>query len=205
MGAILTGRRHPEGWNHEDAFVDFFDAKGVLENIFDEFRVRGVTCRVEGIAPYFHPGKSCLLAVGTEVIGSCGELHPDVLENFGIGQPVYYIELHFEKLVALCGSTFTIVPPSRYPDTFRDIAMLVDETTPAAVVLETIKAQKVRDMEGVELFDLYTGQGIPDGKKSIAVRIRYRSQERTLTDDEITPLHGRIVDNLVKKLAITIR
>jgi len=205
MGAILTGRRHPEGWNHEDAFVDFFDAKGVLENIFDEFRVRGVTCRVEGVAPYFHPGKSCLLAVGTEVIGSCGELHPDVLENFGIGQPVYYIELHFEKLVALCGSTFTIVPPSRYPDTFRDIAMLVDETTPAAVVLETIKAQKVRDMEGVELFDLYTGQGIPDGKKSIAVRIRYRSQERTLTDDEITPLHGRIVDNLVKKLAITIR
>jgi phenylalanyl-tRNA synthetase beta chain len=83
--------------------------------------------------------------------------------------------------------------------------MLVDETTSAAAVLETIRGQKIREMEGVELFDLYTGAGIPAGKKSIAVRVRYRSPDRTLTDDEVTPLHGRIVDNLVKKLAITIR
>ena len=63
----------------------------------------------------------------------------------------------------------------------------------------------MKELEGVELFDLYTGAGIPEGKKSIAVRVRYRAPDRTLTDDEVTPLHAKIVDNLVKKLGITVR
>lgn len=205
LGALLTGRRFPEGWNHEDASVDFFDAKGVLENIFSDLQVSGVSWSTESVEPFYHPGKACNLSVQGDNLGSCGELHPDVLEHFGIDQTVYYLELNFEKLVKLGGAPVAIVPPSRYPDTFRDIAMLVDADTPAATVIETIRTQKVKEMEGVELFDLYTGQGIPEGKKSIAVRIRYRSPERTLTDEEVTPLHNRIVDNLVKKLAITIR
>ena len=205
LGAILTGRRRPEGWNHEDDVTDFFDAKGVLENIFDEFRIRGVAYRTEKLEPFYHPGKACTLVVGDEEIGSCGELHPDVLDRYLIEQPVYYLELNFEKLVRQCVAPLAVVPPSRYPDTFRDIALLIDETTPAAVVLETIQGQKIKEMEGVELFDLYTGTGIPEGKKSIAVRVRYRSPERTLTDDEVTPLHARIIDNLIKKLAITVR
>jgi phenylalanyl-tRNA synthetase beta chain len=205
LGAILTGRRRPEGWNHEDAATDFFDVKGVLENVFDEFRIRGVSYRTETVEPFYHPGKACTLVVGSEEIGSCGELHPDVLERFVIEQPVYYVELNVEKLLTQCGAPRAIVPPSRYPDTFRDIALLIDDTTPAAVVLETIKGQKIKEMEGVELFDLYTGAGIPEGKKSIAVRVRYRSPDRTLTDEEVTPHHARIIDNLVKKLAITVR
>ena len=205
LGAILTGRRHPEGWNHDTAVTDFFDVKGVLENVFAEFRVKGVTYDTGALEPFYHPGKACTLLVGNEIIGSCGEIHPDVLENFLIEQPVFYVELNFEKLLGKCGAAHAIVPPSRYPDTFRDIALLIDDTLPAAVVLETIRSQKIKELEGVELFDLYTGQGIPEGKKSIAVRVRYRSPDRTLTDEEVTPLHGRIVDNLVKKLAITVR
>ena len=205
LGAILTGRRRPEGWNHEDATIDFFDVKGVLENIFDEFRIRGVSFTADKLELFYHPGKACSLIVGAEEIGSCGELHPDVLDSFAIEQPVYYVELNFEKLLKHCGAHPAIVPPSRYPDTFRDSALLIDETTPAAVVLETIRGQKVKELEGVELFDLYTGAGIPEGKKSIAVRVRYRAPDRTLTDDEVTPLHAKIVDNLVKKLGITVR
>ena len=177
----------------------------MLENVFDEFRIRGVSYRTETVEPFYHPGKACTLVVGSEEIGSCGELHPDVLERFVIEQPVYYVELNVEKLLKQCGAPLAIVPPSRYPDTFRDIALLIDDTTPAAVVLETIKGQKIKEMEGVELFDLYTGAGIPAGKKSIAVRVRYRSPDRTLTDEEVTPLQARIIDNLVKKLAITVR
>ena len=205
LGAVLTGRRHPEGWNHDDSAIDFFDVKGVLENIFDDFRVKDVSYDGGKPEPFYHPGKSCSLVVGSETIGSCGELHPDVLERFLIEQPVYYIELDFEKLVRKCEGPIAVVPPSRYPDTFRDIALLLDDTVPAAVVLDTIRGVKIREVEGVELFDLYTGAGIPDGKKSIAVRVRYRSPERTLTDDEVSPLHVRIIDHLVKKLAITVR
>ena len=205
LGAILTGRRQPEGWNHENVTTDFFDVKGVLENIFDEFRIRGVSFTTDKLEPFYHPGKACTLIVGAEELGSCGELHPDVLDSFAIEQPAYYVELNFEKLLRHCGARPTIVPPSRYPDTFRDSALLIDETTPAAIVLETIRVQKVKELEGVELFDLYTGAGIPEGKKSIAVRVRYRATDRTLTDEEVTPLHAKIIDNLIKKLAITVR
>ncbi len=205
LGGILTGRRHPEGWNHETAVIDFFDVKGVLENIFAQFRVRGIVYDSGNLEPFYHPGKGCTLVVGNEIIGSCGELHPDLLERFSIEQPLYYLELNFEKLLLKCGAAIAVVPPSRYPDTFRDIALLVDDSLPAAAVLDTIRGQKIKELEGVELFDLYTGQGIAEGKKSIAVRVRYRSPDRTLTDDEVTPLHARIIDNLVKKLAITVR
>ena len=205
LGGLLTGRRHPEGWNHEAAVTDFFDVKGVLENIFDEFRVRGVSYGTGTPEPFYHPGKCCTLLVGSEVIGSCGELHPDVLERFVIDQPVYYLELNVEKLVSHCGAAIAVVPPSRYPDTFRDLALLIDDELPAAVVVEAIRSQKIKELDGVELFDLYTGAGIPQGKKSIAVRIRYRSPDRTLTDDEVTPLHTKIIDNIVKKLGITVR
>jgi len=128
-----------------------------------------------------------------------------VLERFVIDQPVYYLELNVEKLVAHCGAAIAVVPPSRYPDTFRDLALLIDDELPAAVVVEAIRSQKIKELDGVELFDLYTGAGIPQGKKSIAVRIRYRSPDRTLTDDEVTPLHTKIIDNIVKKLGITVR
>ncbi len=205
LGAILTGRRNPEGWNHEEAPVDFFDAKGLLENIIHEFRIRGLIYSTEKLEPFYHPGKGCTLVVGGEELGSCGELHPELLERFAIEQPVYYLELDFEKLIRLGGAPLTIVPPSRYPDTFRDLALLIDEAMPASLVLEAIRTQKIKEMEGVELFDLYTGAGIPEGKKSIAVRVRYRSPERTLTDEEVTPLHARIIEHLVKKLAITVR
>ena len=205
LGGVITGRRSPEGWNHDSGAVDFFDIKGVLENIFAEFRITGITYDAGTPEPFYHPGKSCALRKGAVVIGSCGELHPDLLDNFQIEQPVYYLELNFEQLAAAADSRITVVPPSRYPDTFRDIALLVDEATPAELLIDTIKGCRVKEMEGVELFDLYTGPGIPPGRKSLAVRIRYRSPDRTLTDDEVTPLHTRIIDNLVKKLAITVR
>ncbi|MRS03783.1 phenylalanine--tRNA ligase subunit beta, partial [bacterium] len=132
-------------------------------------------------------------------------IHPDVQNNFGIDQPVYYLELDFEKLAMLSSDSVVITPPSRFPDTFRDIAMLIVDDTPASAILECIDGLKIRDVECAEIFDLYKGAHVPEGFKSVAVRIRYRSQEKTLTDDEVSPLHQRIVDTLVKKLEVTIR
>jgi phenylalanyl-tRNA synthetase beta chain len=83
--------------------------------------------------------------------------------------------------------------------------MLVKDETEAATVLETIASTKIKELEGVELFDLYKGANIPLGEKSLAVRVRYRSYEKTLTDDEINGMHKRVIDNLVKKLGVQIR
>lgn len=205
LAGIMTGARYREGWNQERQQVDFYDVKGVVEHILEEFAAGPVSFVLDRLDSYFHPGKSCSVLRGSELLGSFGEIHPDVQDNFGIDQPMYYLELDFEKLALASTDSVAILPPSRFPDTFRDIAMLVTDETPAAAILDCIGGLKICEVECAEIFDLYRGVHVPEGFKSIAVRVRYRSQEKTLTDDEVTPLHQRIVDMLVKKLEVTIR
>lgn len=202
---ILCGVRDPEGWHRTREAVDFYDVKGMVENILDAFSVRGVSFEARDSEKYYHPGKSCTVLCGKDRLGSFGEIHPTVLENYGIELPVYYFELNFETLVSLSNEVSSVVAPPRFPETYRDIAMLVDREIETGVILECIRGNTIKDMESADLFDLYTGEGIPAGQKSIAVRIRYRSQERTLTDDEVNRIHQRVLDNLLKKLNITIR
>ncbi|HEY6837407.1 MAG TPA: phenylalanine--tRNA ligase subunit beta, partial [Geobacteraceae bacterium] len=178
---VLTGLRHPEGWNQTKEPVDFFDVKGIVENILQEFRVSGVSFDNTEIEPFFHPGKACRFMRKGEVIGTFGEIHPDVQENFAIEKPVYYFEIDVARLVALRAEEFGVVAPTRYPETFREIAMLVADEIQAETVLQCVRSLKAQEMGNVEIFDLYKGEHVPAGQKSIAIRVRYRSAERTLT------------------------
>jgi len=205
LSALLTGRRDPEGWNQAKGNLDFFDVKGIVECILGDLNVKSVTYVADALDPYFHPGKACRIMSGNRELGSFGELHPSVQENYGIDAPLYYLELNFEKLIGSRKQMGSAVVPSRFPSTFRDIAMLLPETTPAADILGCVKGVKADELEGVELFDLYTGGNIPKGEKSIAVRVRYGSRERTLTDDEVTKLHQRVMATLQKKLNVSFR
>ncbi len=201
---LLTGSRDPEGWNQGKGRVDFFDVKGVVENIFAAFQITA-TYAVKELDPFYHPGKACSIYCGTERLGSMGELHPTVQENYGMEQPLYYFELNVEKLALVSRETVTVSTPSKFPDSCRDIAMLVADEMPAADILDFVKGLRINEVEEVLIFDLYKGANIPAGQKSIAARLRYRSAEKTLTDDEVNGLHQRVIDQLVKKLNITTR
>jgi phenylalanyl-tRNA synthetase beta chain len=205
LAGLLTGRREPAGWNRAKDQVDFFDAKGVVENILNEFNVAAVVFSADNIEKFYHPGKACTVILGSESAGSIGELHPDVLENYGIDQNVYYFEINFEKLVSISKETFSLAPLSRYPDSFRDIAMLVADEVTFNMVLESVTSLKIKEIEDVDIFDLYKGEHIAAGQKSIAIRVRYRSHDKTLTDDEVARLHERIVKHLINALKVTIR
>ncbi len=205
LAAVVTGKRDPEGWNHSKDPVDFYDAKGVVENILRELKLPNPLYAADNVEKFYHPGKACTIYHGQEEIGSIGELHPDVLDNFGINQPLYYFELNFEKIVAHSGVTTPILPPSRFPDTFRDIAMLITDETNAATVISAVRTLAIKEIEDVGIFDLYKGANIPAGLKSIAVRVRYRAPDRTLTDDEVNAAHQRVIDHLVSKLNAVIR
>ncbi len=205
VSGILSGNRHAEGWSQPKEEVDFFDVKGIVENIFRELRIQGVSYNNNNVDSFYHPGKACVICHNGIVLGSMGEIHPTVQENYGLEKAGYYFELNFEKLVAASTDKIVAVAPSKFPDTFRDIAMLVKEETEASAVLETISGTKVRELDGVELFDLYKGPNIPDGDKSLAVRVRYRSYDKTLADEEINAMHQKVIDNLVKKLGAVIR
>jgi phenylalanyl-tRNA synthetase beta chain len=205
LGGLLTGMRGAQGWNQEKSQVDFFDAKGVVENILADFNVEGAVFSPENPERYYHPGKSCHIIVGKESIGSIGELHPEVMDNFGLTQKVYYFEINFEKLVVQSREIRTVTPPSRFPDTFRDIAMLLEDEVSYSRVIDTVRSLKIREIEEVGIFDLYKGEHVPSGQKSIAIRVSYRSHERTLTDEEVARMHDRILKHFVRELKATIR
>ena len=113
--------------------------------------------------------------------------------------------MDFAKLSSLSSATGAIVTPSRFPDTYRDIAMLVSEETQASAIVDCIKGTRIDKLRSVEIFDLYTGEKIPAGQKSIAVRVRYGSFDATLTDEEVNRFHQKILSTLTTKLGISQR
>jgi phenylalanyl-tRNA synthetase beta chain len=205
VAGIMTGLRNPEGWNQTKELVDFYDVKGLIESIAALLKLPELTYVQGGVEPFYHPGKSAAILCMDNLLGTLGEIHPDVQESFEIDKPIYYFELDFAKLVSLSSAVLPITPPSRFPDTYRDIAMLINAETPSSAVVECIKGVKSDRTRSVEIFDLYTGDKIPEGQKSLAVRVRYGSFDRTLTDEEVGKVHQKIVNSLISTLNISIR
>jgi phenylalanyl-tRNA synthetase beta chain len=203
--AVVCGRREPEGWAQNNQKVDFYDLKGVAEQILEMFNVGPVSWDAETVESYLHPGKACCLRKNGDVFGSVGEVHPKVLAAFEIDQPVFLLDLDFEQMLAAKsrGSVFSAL--SRFPQVARDSAFLVDENLLFRDVQEVLDKACGPLVEECVLFDLYRGKGVPDGKKSLAVRVRYRSIDRTLTDEDIQKAHDRIVRALVDRLGAELR
>lgn len=205
LTAVICGRRAPEGWAQSNEPTDFFDLKGVVEGLLTSFSIDRATWDAARSEPFLHPGKSCTLLAGDVVLGVLGELHPQVQEGFDIDHPVYLFDLDLESLFAVAGSRRGFRPLSRFPDVYRDSAFLFDEAVTAQQVFDVMARVQPQEVEEIVLFDLYRGQGVPAGKKSLAIRVRYRSADRTLTDEEITSLHSRIIQTLGKSLGAEVR
>jgi phenylalanyl-tRNA synthetase beta chain len=206
LSAVMTGRREPEGWAQSSALVDFYDLKGTVENILTAFGLEHVRFDARSTQPYLHPGKSCALTAEDGVLlGYLGEVHPRTLSAFDIDQPAYLLDLDAEELLCRCVSRRSFTPLSRFPDVSRDTALLVDEEVRAEQILDILRQHQARTVEDLTLFDLYIGKGIPSGKKSIGVRIRYRDMTKTLTEEEVGKAHDRMISTLCEKLAAEIR
>ena len=205
VAGIMTGLRMSDAWNQPKDLVDFFDLKGVVESLTALFKIPELSFVAGGVEPYYHPGKAAAILCNGQLLGTLGEIHPDVQEAFEIEKPIFYFELDFATLVELSSATPLVTAPSRFPDTYRDIAMLLDADTPSAAVVDCIKAIRSDKTRAVEIFDLYTGDKIPAGQKSIAVRVRYGSFEKTLTDEEVSKVHQKIVNSLISEINIKVR
>ncbi|MCK5914012.1 MAG: phenylalanine--tRNA ligase subunit beta, partial [Desulfuromusa sp.] len=205
LTAVMSGQREPEGWSQSPADVDFYDLKGVVEEILANLSIDKALFDSSTSQPYLHPGKSCRLTSGKKVLGDLGEIHPEVLSRFNIDQPVYLFELDVETIIASSGSHAQFKPLSRFPDVTRDSALLLDEGVTADQVMAIVNNSKIRFVESATIFDLYTGQGVPAGKKSLAVRVRYRDLEKTLTEAEVSKSHDKLIRSLCHQLEAEIR
>lgn len=202
---LLAGKRDVDGWNQSKAEVDFYDAKGIVEHVMSSMNIHDAVFEPTETPCYLHPGRSCRVLRQGVAIGVIGELHPTVQENFGLEKQVCYFEINFNKLITRLPGAVVVTAPPRFPDTYRDVAMLVPDEVHARDIITSIREMKLQHLQDVEVFDVYKGTSIGEGQKSIAVRVRYRSAEKTLTDEEVNRIHASIIERIVKKLNVYIR
>jgi phenylalanyl-tRNA synthetase beta chain len=190
--AVLMTQAAPGGWRSESRPADFFSLRGLLEGVLE---AAGLEWSVgEGARPFLHPGRAAsIVAEGGREIGWLGELHPLVAREWDIGAPVAAFELDLDAVTELvAGRPPTYREVTSFPAVLQDIAVVVDEDLPAAAVVEAVRAGGGGLLERVELFDLYRGEQVGEGHKSLALRLEFRAPDRTLTDDEVTEQRAAI-------------
>lgn len=187
-----------------DAEDDFFTLKGMLEEVADRFNMK-LDVRAGG-GPYFQPGRKAVVYAGGEAVGEMGALHPDVLKAWDIDGAAYYAEINTEKFFSHKGGTKTYRQLPKFPKVARDIAVVVDEKVTAAEVQNVIEQTRLKvTIDDVALFDVYRGQNIPAGKKSMAYSYTLRAEDHTLTDEEIQTAMNMIVRALQARLKAELR
>ena len=193
LGGLLSGLRGEESWANPKAECDFFDLKGTLEALFEGLMVSGVRFLPDPQIPFLHPGKASRVEAGGEIIGVMGEIHPSVNELFDFKQKAFLFELDFQKLTERIGEHRSFSPLPRYPAVIRDLSLIVEDTIAAGDLLNALWKANDGLIKEIRLFDLYQGNPIPPGKKSLAFRLIYQRDDRTLTDQEVNEFHQGLV------------
>ena len=208
---VLTGPRWPDfrsvdGVDAPKAAVDFYDLKGVVEELTGDLHVPEVSYR-HATASWLHPARAAELLIKGQPAGAFGELHPKVAEAYGLGSDrlVLAAELDLEAILAAVPDRHKYRPVSVFQPALRDVAVVVPEATPAEQVLQAIREAGGDLLASVRLFDLYRGPNIPAGTKSLAYALSYQAPDRTLDAKEIDKAHRKIEDRLKQTLQAQIR
>jgi phenylalanyl-tRNA synthetase beta chain len=211
LAIALTGPRRGNFWSEAASGPvpdqDFLDLKGVVESLLEGLHVPEIGYSRSSSVPWLHPGKACELRVGSATAGNFGELHPRTGPVFGkelFGKPVLVAELDLEVILAAVPERHRISPVPQYAPVLRDIAIVVDESTPAERILAEIRAGGSDLLRGATLFDVYRGDSIPQGAKSLAYSLTYQA-DRNLTDKDVDKVHKKIEDRLKHILKASIR
>jgi phenylalanyl-tRNA synthetase beta chain len=211
LALVLTGKRTHEFWNDPPesktikAPLDFYDLKGVIEALLEDLHVPAVKFQASPAA-YLHPGRAALLFSGDKRLGEFGQIHPKAAEQYHLGErTVLVAELDLEALQAVVPARYSYTPVARFPAALRDIAVVVAEEIAAEKVASEIRAAGGDLLQGVRLFDLYRGESVAQGNKSLAFALGYQAENRTLTDKEVDKAHKKIEDRLKHVLKAQIR
>ncbi|HEU5123618.1 MAG TPA: phenylalanine--tRNA ligase subunit beta [Verrucomicrobiae bacterium] len=206
IAIALTGRRNPQFWSGEgrDAKFDASDLKGVLEEFFEQFGVRGVVFnrRTENTALFL---ESATIQIGKLPLGEIGLLLPTLARQYDLRDPVWLGELNLDQLLARRNPAKSFKALPAFPSSRRDAAMIVSEATTHDAVLAVVKQTKPANLESVELFDVFRGKNVPEGQKSMAYAFTYRNPERTLTESEINAAHEKLVTQFKQTLNAALR
>ncbi|SMB98960.1 phenylalanyl-tRNA synthetase beta subunit [Thermanaeromonas toyohensis ToBE] len=204
LAGLVMGTRE-RGWDWPPVEMDFYYLKGVVEEILERVRVPKVRWEPTTAYPFLHPGRSAEIWVYRDAIGFAGELHPDVLSAFDLPARAYIFELDWEILMELAGGIPAYQPLPKFPAVERDLAVVVSEEVPSEKVREVILAAAGPYLKECRLFDLYRGQQIGEGKKSLAFTLSFQREDRTLTDVEVNSIMQEIEKELGRRVGAVLR
>lgn len=205
---LLSGNRRSSSWNRPAEAVDFYDAKGILEKVFERLGIAG-TIAYEAAQPEgFHPGRTAAITIeterGTETIGYVGQLHPELQREFDLPD-TYVAEFELGPIYEYADRRIEYRTLPRYPAMERDIAVVVDRSVAGGALTEAIASVAGEWLESVKVFDVYTGDRMASDKKSVAFALVYRHGDRTLTDEEVTEAHARVLTKLEQSFGAELR
>ncbi len=202
----MAGRVAPASWRDPDPCrTDFFDLKGEVEALLRGLHLHAIGFEAVTLAA-FAPGRTARLVVGGQAVGILGQIRPHVQAAFDLPTgPICLAEFDLEALLASVPLTHRIVPVPRYPPALQDVALVVDEQVPADDLAAAIRAAGGTLLADVRLFDVYQGQQVPPGKKSLAFSLVFQAMDRTLTDAEVETEKRRIVETVARTLGASLR
>ncbi len=210
LSIILGGPRGLPTWQGGDnARLDFYDLKGILAGLLDNLHIPGISYE-PATHPTFHPGKCAKVMSGDKQIGVFGELHPQVRDRFDwpaayAGTPVLAADLDLDMLLALVPALYDTAPVPAFPPVLEDLALVVDENLPAERVAEVIRQAGGKVIAEVRLFDVYRGEKIGAGKKSLAYNLTFQAADKTLSDKDVAGIRAHILRQLEQELGAKLR
>jgi phenylalanyl-tRNA synthetase beta chain len=205
LAGLATGFEGEPHWASSQRAVDFYDVKGLVEDLLEALQIQEVIFRRTREVPYLHPGKATEVLSGGVRLGVFGEAHPEVLAAYELDGRVFLFDFDFEKMVEKATVTKRFRPLPKFPAVYRDLSLIVDEAIEVESLAEAIRTSREPFIDQIVLFDLYHGAPIPAGKKGVSYRIRYQAADRTLTDDEVNRSHEQIILRLKEMFQAQLR
>jgi len=196
LAALITGMVSTQEWYQEPREADLFDIKGVAENILEELGIDKAEYRRNGPKEGFDPREYARIFFSGSEIGALGKVSRDVLKGYGVEKRAFILELCIDALLPFVVWVKKFAPLAKFPGVGRDISITVDRSIESAMLVDIAKQRGAGLVESVDIFDVYQGKQITPQEKALAVRINYRSKERTLTDDEVNEIHQGIIDEI---------
>jgi len=200
----LCGRKTPIFWGEKEKRVDFYDLKGILEDLFYELKIEELTI-LPKIFTLFSEKCSFELKSKGIVLGYSGKISDEILKLFDLEQEIFLAEIDFQTLSEVIPPPRFYTPLPRFPRVERDISLVVEEGILSEALKKDIQEFGGEMVEKVSLFDLYKGSQVPAGKKSLAFTIWYRSEDKTLTEEEVGKVHKKIIEGLKERYGAELR
>jgi phenylalanyl-tRNA synthetase beta chain len=196
---LWTGLREKAAWHTQEIACDFFDIKGVVEGLTLALGIGDLTFAAldDGRCDFTRAGQTAHILHNEEVLGVVGEVDTAVAKSYNLKQAVFILEMDLSVLSRLASDAKQMTPIPRFPSTSRDITVIVDQSIESSRLLDAVTHFGETLVEALHLFDVFAGDPIPAGKKSVSLRVVYRSAERTLEDEAVNQIHRDLTQRLV--------